>query len=423
MSLKGLAPLALRPYRRLLLAYAINALGGWVGELALALLVLRETGSPAAVAAVWVLGQFVPSLTGPVLVARLGRVRPDRALPCLLALQATLFVAQAVAATSFALPLLLLIATIDGIAGVPARALIKTSMVAVAGPAGLLHEANTLLGGVFTTCAAVGPFLAGGLVAWVTPQSALFVGAAALALAAVVLGLGSRLPFAGAPGEQTVGAQIRAGFAHVRGEPVLKHLVSAYGGVCLFGAAVLPVEVVFVTHSLHGSEADYGLVLTLWGVGAMAGSALVPALRRVPLNWLVVGSFVLVGISYLGMGLAASIPVLCGFSLLGGIGNGVEAFATLTAIQERAGAAVQAQVNGMVESIAAGAIGLGFLLGGAVATVASPRAVYLLAAAGILLAGAALTAAVVDPRHRVGRRWAGRTSPGVLVRALALDRD
>jgi hypothetical protein len=103
MSLTGLAPLALRPYRRALLAYAVNALGGWVGELALALLVLGETGSPAAVATVWVPGQFVPSLAGPVLVVRLGRVRPDRAVPLLLALQATLFTAQAVAATSFAL--------------------------------------------------------------------------------------------------------------------------------------------------------------------------------------------------------------------------------------------------------------------------------------------------------------------------------
>jgi hypothetical protein len=52
----------LRPFRRLIFAYCICALGTWLAEIALAVLVLRETGSPAAVATVFVAGLCLPAL-------------------------------------------------------------------------------------------------------------------------------------------------------------------------------------------------------------------------------------------------------------------------------------------------------------------------------------------------------------------------
>ncbi len=46
------APLRLPRFRRLIAAYAVNALGTWLGEVALSVLVLRQTGSAAAVTTV-----------------------------------------------------------------------------------------------------------------------------------------------------------------------------------------------------------------------------------------------------------------------------------------------------------------------------------------------------------------------------------
>ena len=86
-------PLQIPAFRRLIAAYAINTLGTWLGEVALAVLVLEQTGSPAAVASVWVLGLFVPSLVGPWLVTRFGTGR--RVLSSLLAAEAVLFAALA----------------------------------------------------------------------------------------------------------------------------------------------------------------------------------------------------------------------------------------------------------------------------------------------------------------------------------------
>lgn len=61
------------------------------------MLVLRETGSAAAVSAVWLAGQFVPALVGPLLVARAERIPTRVALPALLTAEVAVFAALAAA--------------------------------------------------------------------------------------------------------------------------------------------------------------------------------------------------------------------------------------------------------------------------------------------------------------------------------------
>jgi hypothetical protein len=115
------APLRLRPFRRLIAAYAVNSLGTWLGEIALSILVLHETGSAAAVAAVWVLGLFVPSLAGPLLVTRLEVARTTVVLPALLALEAALFaLLAAIVASGFSLGAILALAAADGVVALAA---------------------------------------------------------------------------------------------------------------------------------------------------------------------------------------------------------------------------------------------------------------------------------------------------------------
>lgn len=393
------APLRLRPFRRLIAAYAVNSLGTWLGEIALSILVLHETGSAAAVAAVWVAGLVVPSLAGPLLVARLEGARSTVVLPALLAAQAGLFaLLAAIAAGGFSLAAILALAAADGLLGLAARALAKASIVATTEPRGLLREGNTVMTSVFTACAAIGPVLGGVVVGFASPEAALLLNAASFALAALVLGPGSGLPRLGCA-EAPASGRLREGLAYVRSHSGLRPLLGACGALYLLGAAVLPIEVVLVTDTLGASEAAFGTVLALWGAGAVAGSTLLPALRGVPLRTLIGGSFVVFAVSYLGMGSAGSIELVCLFSLLGGLANGIEAYATMTAIQELTSQDQQARVSGFFESIIAAATGAGFLLGGAVATLASARAVYIVAGLGIL----AVTVLLLTPRRMPAR--------------------
>ena len=115
-------PLSLRPFRRLIGAYVVNSLGTWSGEIALAVLVLRETGSPAAVSAVFLCGMALPALFSPALTTRLEEFPAAISLPALLLLEALCFGLLAMIGLP-ALPLLLLIVTVDGVAALSVRSL------------------------------------------------------------------------------------------------------------------------------------------------------------------------------------------------------------------------------------------------------------------------------------------------------------
>lgn len=383
--------LALQPFRRLALAYGVNSLGTWFGEVALAVLVLRETGSATAVAAVWACSLFVPALVGAALVARVEHLPRRVALPALLAGQAIVFALIVAGVSAFSLPLVLALVTIDGTLGLAARALLRASVVAVTQPADLLEEGNGVLNTLFTVNAAAGPFLAGVTVAVLSPETALLIDAASFALAAGALAWRTAIPQAAAEAGR-LRERIAAGLDHVRARPTLRRLLGVTAAVGLLGAAIIPIEVLLVTKTLGASEAGYGTVLALWGAGAVVGSGLVAVVRRVPLMPLLAGSFLLFAVSYLGMGTASSLAAACAFSFLGGIANGVDGFATMTALQKHTADEHQARVGGLVEAVAAAATGAGFLLGGLVAASTSPRVVYVLAGIGLAVLAAAVLA-------------------------------
>jgi hypothetical protein len=378
-----LQPLRVRAFRGLLAAYSINAVGTWAGQIALSVVVLARTHSPAAVAAAMIAGQLLPAAIAPALVARAEAIGARVILPALLVGEALLFVALAGLSRAGSLEIILAVIALDGVLGLTARALVKASIVATTTPLGLLKEGNTVLIAAFTLCMAIGPVAAGLTIAIFSPASAILADAASFALAAVLL-IGRIPNLSSDDSGDSVEGRVHQALSYVRDHPQLRRLLAGYGLLCMASAAILPIEIVLVTHTLHASAASFGTVLAAWGIGAAVGSALVPRLRHRPLLPLVAGSFVLMGASYLGMGTATSVTIVIVFSFLGGIGNGIEAFASMTAIQERTANKFQARVNGLLESMTSALTALGFLLGGLIATMSSPRAVYVLSGLAIL---------------------------------------
>jgi hypothetical protein len=394
----SLAPLRLPAYRRLLGAYSANNAGDWLGEIALSLLVLHATGSVLAVSALWVLGRFVPGLLAPAAVARLERRGTARVLPALHLAEAVLFAALAAAAAAGApVALILALALADGVLAVTGRALVKTTVVAATQPHGLLREGNALLSAAFMVTTAAGPIAAGAAVALLGIPAALAIDAASFALAALLLGPGAHLP-AATPDDGPERGRVRAALGHLRGHRRLGILVAADAAAGVFLFVIIPVELVFVTQTLGGSEADFGVVLAAWGAGAVLGSALVSALPRLDARTLLPAAIGLMIVSYLGMGSAAAVGTVIAFSVLGGVGNGLEGVMLATFIQERTPSALQARVNGLLEALHAAVPGAGFVLGGIVAAVASPRAAYFVAGFGALAVVLVAAAALAERR-------------------------
>jgi MFS family permease len=173
----------------------------------------------------------------------------------------------------------------------------------------------------------------------------------------------------------------------------------------VFFSAVIPIEVVFAKETLGTGDTGYGLLLGSWGVGMVIGSIIFAALRRAPLPGLLFFSTIAVGAGYLGTGAAQTLAVACLASAVGGAGNGVQWVAVMSAVQELTVPTMQARVIGVLESIASAAPGLGYVLGGLIATGLSPRATFI--AAGI---GVVATATIAAPL--LGRRWPDAAEPG-----------
>ena len=366
-------------------SYAVNELGDNLGVVALALLVLDGTDSALATMGLFLCSRFVPAFLAPALTARLDRLRVSRSLPALYVLEAAAFAGLAiVATTTFSLPIILVLACIDGTLALTGRGLSRAAVAAVLKPHNALRPGNALLNAIFAVTSAAGPALAGVLVAAAGTSTALWIDAASFAAIAVLLALGRNLP-PGSPDGEEAGwwTRVRAGVAAVRQEPI-RTLIVAETIAFVFFFLVIPIEVVYAVEELDAGDVGYGALLAAWGVGMVIGSGVFARLRNRSTRMLVFGSTLCVGIGYLGLAAAPGIVLACVASIVGGTGNGVQWVSVLTTIQEAVPDALQARVVGLMESTAAAAPGIGFLLGGVLTSAWSPRLAYLVAGIGVI---------------------------------------
>lgn len=395
-------PLRRPLFRRLATTYAVNELGDWMGIIALSVLVFDRTGSALATAALFLGTRFLPALLAPILVARVERPPPRFALPVIYAGEAAAFGGLALLATNFSLAGVIAVATIDGALALTGRSLTRAVVAALLEPADELRSGNAILNIAFTGGAAIGPGLAGLVVAGFGVQTALLLDAASFYVIAWILLTAGPMPRA-EPEEGRMRDRVRAGIAYIRENAGLRRLLIAQGAAFVFFAAVIPVEVVFAKETLGTSDSGYGLMLASWGVGMVLGSLVFAAVRRASLALLLLFSTLAVGAGYLGLAAAPTLALACVASVLGGAGNGVQWVSTISAVQEMTVAGMQARVMSVLESIGAAMPGIGFLLGGVIAAVASPRAAFLIAGVGVLA-----IVAIVAPI--LGRNWPERTT-------------
>ena len=386
----------------MLLSYTVNSVGDYVGLVALAVLVYRETRDPLATAALFVAAQFLPALIGPALTARVDQLRLRRVLPALYLGEALAFALLALLADAFSLPLVLLLAAGDGVLRITERALTRAATHATLDPRGLLREGNALFNIAFAGASVGGAALGGLLVDRLGVATALLVDAASFAVIAVVLATARALPATHAEREP-LRARLRAGLRHARTDRIARVLLAGEGIAVMLFALVVPIEIVYAQETLQTDEAGYGLLLAAWGAGIVVGSALYLVLRRRSAVALILLSTLAVGAGYLGMAGTRELWVACAFSVVGGAGNGIQWVAVLTALQEATPADLQARVTSLLESIGSAATGAGFLLGGVIAALFSPPAAFAVSGVGVLVlvaAGALL--------FRAGRTTWGR---------------
>jgi MFS family permease len=386
------APFRLPAFRRLAVSYAVNEFGDNFALIALAVLVFDRTGSPLATAALFVAAKFVPAFVAPAIVARIDRMATRTVLPALYLTEAVAFAILAfIAVDDFSLAAVLVLAFLDGTVALTARALSRAAVAAVLNPHGALRAGNALLNVVFSITSAAGPAIAGVVVATTSTAAALGIDAATFAIVALLLLATSSLPPARVDPAERWLVRVRSGIGYLRSHRVLRVLISAQGAGFVFFTLVVPIEVVYAKESLNAGDAGFGALVASWGAGMVVGSWIYTQVTHRSTTLLVGASTVVIGSGYLLMGLAPGIVSACLAAGLGGLGNGVQWVAVLTAVQEATSDEFQARVIGLLESVGAAAPGVGFVLGGVLANIWSPRVAFLVAGAGVILVAAAMT--------------------------------
>jgi predicted MFS family arabinose efflux permease len=379
-----IATLRTRGFSPLLSSYTLNSIGDFVGLVALAVLVYDKTRDPLATTALFIAAEFLPAFVAPVLTARTDQLSLRRVLPAIYAGEALCFGVLALLADSFVLAPVLALALIDGILMLTARGLSRGAVNSVLQPHDRLREGNALLNVGFAIASVGGAALGGLLVSVAGVSAALWVDAASFAVIAVLLGFSRHLPKARSTREPIV-ERTRDGFRYARRHPLVRLLLAGEALAIMFFTLIVPIEIVYAKETLGTDEAGYGILLSSWGAGVVLGSLVFLVVRRRSAAGLILLSSLAIGAAYLGMSVSRELWLACAFSVIGGLGNGIQWVSVMTALQELTPEDLQARITGLLESIASAMTGVGFLIGGVITAIFSPPTAFFVSGIGVVL--------------------------------------
>ncbi len=430
------SPLRSARLRRIVTAYTVNRLGTWFGFIALAVAVYDHTHSAVAVSALLVAGQVLPAFLTPTLVARVETSSRRGELSGLYLFEAVATVGLAALVwRQFWLPGILVLAALDGTAALAASALLRAAaarcardwahdhhdrpmpvaerppaqtyagqvgMALVAGEQSIEDDAgpsvsdareasaqeaerraNAAMNIGFAITFTLGPALAGLTVpAFGAPATLLIDAASFVICGTMVFDLRPHVEDAET---SSVRARVRAAWKYINEAPALRGLLLAEAVALAFFEFSPPIEVVYAKSTLHAGDSGYGLLLGVWGLGVAIGSVVFARSIKRSLGVLLSASTLAVGLAYLGWAVAPTLAFACVAGMIGGIGNGVQWAALISAVQRLTPQSLHGRMMGAVESLGAICPGIGLSLGGAIAALSSPRIAFLVAGLGASL--------------------------------------
>ena len=271
------APLRIRPFRVLWFAQLGSMLGVWM-QTVVAQWILVGTPDSAALVALVQVATTLPMLLFALPAGALADIMDRRRL--LIAVQLFQLAVGGGLSVLTALDLMppALLLTFTFLLGsclaatLPAYQVVVQELV----PRNQVRAVASLGGVAVNGARAVGPALAGALLAQVGP-SIVFAVTAVAALAFVLALTATRRPPADAalPPERFASA-LRAGGRYVRNSPTVRRMLLRVVLFVLPGSAIWALLPVVADDLLHTSSTGYGLLLGTLGAGAVLGAALLP---------------------------------------------------------------------------------------------------------------------------------------------------
>jgi MFS family permease len=190
---------------------------------------------------------------------------------------------------------------------------------------------------------------------------------------------------------------VKAAWQYIAEAQVLRRLLLTQAIAFIFFEFSPPIEVAYAKVSLHAGDRGYGVLLGVWGLGVALGSVVFARSIDRSLKVLLAGSTFAVGFAYLGWWLAPTLALASAAGFIGGIGNGVQWAALISAVQRITPENMQGRLMGAVESLGAIFPAFGYVLGSVITIAASPRIALLVAGVGVSICTIAFLRIPLDP--------------------------
>ena len=252
----------------------ISNVGGWVYLIALNLIILNETGSPLAIALLYILGPIATICSNAWAGSLIDRVNTRR-----LMIRLDVFRALCIALIPF-LPSLIYVYVLAFIINMGSAIFQPTSMVYMTKliPEKDRQRFNALRSFINSCGSLIGPVIAG-ILFWIgTPYTAVYVNSLALIFSALIIIM---LPNIDSKLEETDGKRftwdlIKADFWVVfsfsKKNTYVTKIYLLFIGTTILMTAIDSLEVAFAKGVLSISDTKYGFLLSVFGAGIIIGS-------------------------------------------------------------------------------------------------------------------------------------------------------
>ncbi|MDR2453880.1 MAG: MFS transporter [Bifidobacteriaceae bacterium] len=376
-----LAPLGIGLFRTLWIAQLVSNVGSWMQAVGAQWLLVGGRDAAlltALVSAASLIPVFALSLPAGVLADSLDRrwvLVFSNAFMCLAAGLLALLTWSGNAGPAVVLMLTFALGCGTALGG-PAWQAIQPDLV----PRHLLLPASALSSANINIARAVGPALAGAVVAWAGPSLVFAINTVTfLGVIGAVLLLRTQRRSRGSVG---LAPAVAAGLRYVRNAPGVRRIALRAALFVVPGSALWALLAVVAHSGLHLGSRGYGLMLGALGGGAVGGALLLPFLRgRLSNNAILALSTLLYSACLVAVALTGSVGLVVAVLLLAGVGWVCCLSVLNTAMLLSLPNWVRARSMAVYNVVFMGGQGLGALFWGAVGNLLGPDAALLAAAA------------------------------------------
>ncbi len=242
----------------------------------------------------------------------------------------------------------------------------------------------------FNLARSIGPALGGLVVAAVGAGAAFLLNALSFVGVMIVLYLWRREPEHVSSSPESVGTAIWAGMRYIRFAPPMHAVLFRSGSFVISASALWSILPLVAKVELHRDSSGFGVLLGCLGVGSILGALMIGRLRHLfSFNWIATASVALFGLANVALAYLTNFSAVALVLLAAGVAWMAVNSTLNTAAQTSLPAWVRARGLGVYLLVFQGAMAIGSVIWGEVATRLGLRTTLLIAGITLLAAAAA----------------------------------